>query len=394
MSETEDSTMVPDAEVDYDPDYLAMVPALQVPSAIGIGFLILITSFGNIITIIAFVRDTRLHTVYDFYIFNLAFADLLIGCISMPFYAVYTLKEFQWDFGKEFCKAWLAIDFTMCFESVLLILIISLDRLLLFVFGPHYTSTVTFKRAIAQVAFSWLVSFLLYGPAIIGWDHWVGYSTVEYMDCTVEFAYNFEYTTITAILEFVLPVTGLVIINFLIYRKISGRFARQRSNRVKPTTDKGNVVKRSNCEKQEPQSSGDQLDKANRNVAFENGEQIVSTSSSTGANTSTQSSKSIREIKQIKQENKAARFLAILVLVFLATWAPYTITTIVLSFCGDDCVNTSAYESMNWILWGKSAINPFLYAMNSQRYRYNFKKYICCWKKQAQPQDNTCQTIA
>jgi hypothetical protein len=105
-------------------------------------------------------------------------------------------------------------------------------------------------------------------------------------------------------------------------------------------------------------------------------------------------SKNKNEHSRFKRDAKAARFLAILVLVFLACWAPYTITTIVISFCGNECVNTSFYESMNWMLWSKSAINPFLYAINSSRYRFHFKKYIFCCKNQVYPNntETTCQT--
>ena len=90
---------------------------------------------------------------------------------------------------------------------------------------------------------------------------------------------------------------------------------------------------------------------------------------------STQSAISSR----IRYNTKAARFLAMLVVVFFVCWAPYTIGTIIKTFC-KECDNKIAYEVLTWLLWMKSAINPFLYAYNSSRYRHNFIRFLsgCC----------------
>lgn len=345
-----------------DEGYLPMTIGLLVPSAVGISVLIILTIIGNVLTIIAFLRDKRLHTVYDLYIFNLAITDLLIGLSSMPFYAVYTLREFVWDFGPAYCKVWLCIDFTLCLESVLMIVILSFDRLQLLRYGPHYTTKVTLRKAVIQVAVSWVMAFLLYCPAIIGWDYWVGYSTVRENDCDTEFAYNFEYTTATAFVEFLIPLFALIIINFLIYRKIFSRL--KAKNKVKPLVinTKKAVIPADNV----PEGT------ENQNVPSTSA-QVLEKGSENGKNS--------QEQLQTRRENKAARFLAALVLVFLVCWLPYTLFTIIVSFCEEGCVNLSLYESMNWLLWGKSAINPLLYAMNNERYKSNFKRLIFWWRK-------------
>lgn len=84
----------------------------------------------------------------------------------------------------------------------------------------------------------------------------------------------------------------------------------------------------------------------------------------------------------IRRNTKAARFLAMLVVVFFVCWAPYTIATIMKAF-DKECVNKTVYEVLTWVLWMKSAINPCLYAYNSSRYRHNFLRFLsgCCRKK-------------
>ncbi|XP_053400740.1 histamine H4 receptor-like [Mercenaria mercenaria] len=533
MNMEEDRSNSEDFDDDYEYDFIPMTPAFEITSAILLAVLIIFAISGNTITILAYITDKRLHTVYDFFIFNLAVTDLLIGCISMPFYAIYTIREFVWDFGDTFCKVWNVIDFTLCLESILLILTLSFDRLCLVKYGPFYSSKVTKFKARLIVFISWITSFMLYGPAIIGWNYWVGYTTVEPLDCDVEFAYNFAFTTTTGIFEFVIPVCGLAILNIIIYQHIRSRVGHEnktKNNLVHSSTvprDNSNVVREVAVQETLPQtvknrktqrldfsSSRDQNDKTNHcsieygvNETFTKTDYLHSITSkaqeekdskdsdyklnlqssqekhkeerifvnanggrdkiytndqtrgiaiaaiskqenkyenetshinqvgadnfkrklndinrSTGNSThylddmltvdrtnnrikfaniperwsvfnisvtfkkrTSRKSRNRYEHSRIKRESKAARFLAILVIVFLACWAPYTLTTIIVSFCGDKCVNTSAYECMNWLLWSKSAINPLLYAMNSSRYRYNFKKYMLCWKNQVHP---------
>ena len=369
------------SEDDYeDFDYVKMTLPIQIPTAIGLSILIVLAIAGNTMTVIAYVTDKTLRNIYDFYIFNLAITDLLISCVSMPFYAVYTLMEFVWPFGYAFCKVWIAADFTFCFESILLMLLLSLDRLLLLTMGLQYSLKMTKKVAIIQVASSWFISFLVYGPAIIGWNHWVGYSTVAENDCDVEFAFNFSFTAATSVLEFMLPFIILSSMNILIYFKIRRRKSVSVSIPVVTSVSKitqseinvngGRLSKpdiNDSCELSSDQESIEQPVKDNTSKA---GEYTSSTKKD--------QSKTTQSNGNHTRELKAARFLAILVIAFLVLWAPYTITTMAIAFCGEKCLNVSLYEFFNWVLWFKSAINPLLYALNSSSFRRHFIRYIRC----------------
>ncbi|KAH3841620.1 muscarinic acetylcholine receptor M1-like [Dreissena polymorpha] len=319
-----------------DEGIIPMTPGVQIPAAIGLAILILISITGNSMTVIAYLRDQRLCTVYDFYLFQLGITDLLLSAISLPFYTVYTLMEFTWPFGYAFCKIYLVCDFTMCFQSIMLMLIISLDRLLLIQMGHSYMIKITRRVGVAQVVCAWLISFLVFSPAIIGWDAWVGYSTVKNMDCDVEFAYDRVFTTITAFVEFLIPFVCMTSLNALIYVKIKQR------SKVNPVTSI-HVQSASSINPGNRTGIANALPPAARDPGG--------------------------------RHRKAAKFLAMLVVAFLIFWAPYSITTVLISFC-DDCVNTSLYEFFNFFLWMKSAVNPFLYAYNSPRYRMHFRRFL------------------
>ncbi|XP_053400612.1 muscarinic acetylcholine receptor M3-like [Mercenaria mercenaria] len=392
-------TTTTEADFDNDNDVIPMTPGFQVPSAIGLSLLIIIGISGNVLTVAAYFKDRHSTTVYDFFIVNLAFTDLILCCSSMPFYAVYTLMEFTWPFGYSFCKVWLVVDFTFCFETILLMLILSLDRLLMVSMGPTYIQKVTQRIACIEIAISWIISFLLYGPAIIGWNHWVGYSTVEYMDCDLEFAYSHVFTTATAIVEFILPFVCLTLLNVILYFKIKKRskIAPGRNTQAGCQTSNSSSNDAINLRVVRPST----LSKDNHSPAPESTTNSFNNKDNIDKKEILQSKlKSERPFNKYRLNNKglersvsvsrskshlrAAKFLAILVVAFIVFWAPYTITTMAISFC-NNCINTSLYEFFNWLLWMKSAVNPLLYAFNSRRYRKFIVKYLTLngklWKR-------------
>ena len=101
---------------------------IQVIIGIFLALLFITNIVGNTLTLVAFTKDRHLRTVQNYYIINLAVTDLIIGISSLPFYSVYTVMYFYWPFGYEFCKVWSVVDFWVCAESSLTIILISYDR--------------------------------------------------------------------------------------------------------------------------------------------------------------------------------------------------------------------------------------------------------------------------
>ncbi|ELT95143.1 hypothetical protein CAPTEDRAFT_120361 [Capitella teleta] len=284
---------------------------------------------GNTITLIAFVKDSKLQQVSNFYIFNLAIADLLVGLSSVPVYAVYTLSNYHWGMGNVACKIWLFFDYLLCAESSLTIILISLDRFLMVHLGPGtYQKHVTPNRTIGALAVSWVCAFLLYGPAIIGTDLWRGYTTVKTGDCDVEFSDMFTYVVITCVLEFCVPLVLVSTFNCLLYLNIHKR-SKRLHNHNSPT----DISKLDNAE-------------------------------------------TLRRMRNLRRDRKAARVLFILVIAFFVCWSPYSLTTIFYSVCGDSCVNFDMYELFTWLLWINSSLNPYLYAYANTRIRKHFRRYL------------------
>ena len=185
--------------------------------------MVIVNIVGNSLTIVSFCTDSKLRTLNNFYLFNLAITDLVIGFVCLPLYAVHTLMDF-WPFGSVFCKIYNVLDFTVCTESSLTILCISIDRLLMVKMSPGvYMRKVTKRRTVVVIVVSWIFSTLLYSPAIIGFDIWRGSSIVPKNDCFEEFLDHFEFTAVASSFDFLAPGLAIVFINSMLYADIRRR---------------------------------------------------------------------------------------------------------------------------------------------------------------------------
>ncbi|CAH1777876.1 unnamed protein product [Owenia fusiformis] len=307
---------------------------LKAVMGILLGTMIVVDVCGNLLTIAAFWRDKQLRIVQNYYIFNLAVADCLVGIVSLPFYVHYTIEYYTWTFGRPFCTFWLVVDYTICAESSLMIILISYDRFLLVSQGAQYNVKQTPIKAKVLIGISWFLAFILYTPWLVFYNFGQP-SVVEDMDCDTEFVYDSTVTLITAIIEFGVPVILVSFFNIRVYLSIHERTKNMISKQSNLAVISGKV----------DQSKPD--------------EQIQ---------------------RKLSRDRKAAKSLAILVVVYFVCWSPYTLMTIIKAIC-DSCVNEDIYEASNFLLWLNSSLNPFLYALMSSRFRENFRKILCFWKR-------------
>ena len=91
-------------------EFLAIVISLMILLSI----LIVITN-----ATVVYIYFTRRHLRIipkNFFILSLAIADILVGTISVNFYAVF-LSYNKWPFGEIACDMWLAMDYSSCNAS-------------------------------------------------------------------------------------------------------------------------------------------------------------------------------------------------------------------------------------------------------------------------------------
>lgn len=185
------------------------------------GTLSFITILGNLLVLVSFRLNRQLRTISNYYLLSLAVADLILGTVSMNLYTANIIMG-RWMLGHLACDLWLALDYVASNASVMNLLVISFDRYFSVTRPLTYRTKRTPRKAAVLITLAWVVSFVLWGPAILFWPH----SAEELKDkvnCSIPFLTVPSLTFGTAIAAFYLPVSIMIILYWRIYWEIENR---------------------------------------------------------------------------------------------------------------------------------------------------------------------------
>ncbi|XP_071423230.1 histamine H3 receptor-like isoform X1 [Pithys albifrons albifrons] len=408
------------------------------------GLLVLATVLGNALVILAFVVDRSLRTHGNFFFLNLAVADLLVGecrgaggggvlrpChrpalpaggFCIPLYIPYVLTG-EWRLGRGLCKLWLVVDYLVCTASVFNIVLISFDRFICVTRAVSYRAQKGMTRnAVLKMVTVWIAAFLLYGPAILSWEHIAQKSILPKGECHAEFFYNWYFLMIASTFEFFTPFVTVTYFNLSIYLNIRKRtslrnenpspgqedcemsfqgakrehtlfsvqpankhkkaasslFPQKKTSRLHVSAELGSPSSNLNVNPNLPPLQVDEKEKPHGNGFLQGKE---SRCHATKVDTATTVANSCR----LSRDKRVAKSLAIIVCVFGLCWAPYTLLMIIRAACHGHCVHYSLYEISFWLLWLNSAINPVLYPLCHMSFRKAFLKLLCPGKAKIHP---------
>lgn len=212
----------------------------------------------------------------------------------------------------------------------------------------------------------WVLSFLLYSPAIIIWDYVYGESNIPEGQCLAGYYYNWHFLLGASTFDFILPLISISFFNISIYWNIKLR-TRKRSpvlsthmnlpHDIRASIDM--AVVSNNLGKRENKSQ-------TQNKVLEASVNFQSTSSESG-NSSNHAAK-------LSRDKKVAKSLSVLVCVFVFCWAPYTFLQTIRAACHDECVDFYWNQVTSWLLWINSSVNPIIYPLCHKNFRDAFVK--------------------
>uniref|UniRef100_A0A8C2ZJK2 G-protein coupled receptors family 1 profile domain-containing protein n=1 Tax=Cyclopterus lumpus TaxID=8103 RepID=A0A8C2ZJK2_CYCLU len=190
---------------------------------------------GNTLVIYVVIRYTKMKTVTNLYILNLALADELY-ILGIPFLGTNSVLSY-WPYGDLFCKVYMTADAMSQFSSTFCLTVMSIDRYLAVV---HPIRSVKWRKPQVAKIFNgvvWVVSFLIVLPVTI-------YSHVqeEVNACNITWPEPHKFCSIvfilyTSILGFFGPLVVICLCYLLIVIKVrsagvrAGRTKRRKSER-------------------------------------------------------------------------------------------------------------------------------------------------------------------
>ncbi|CAD7005774.1 unnamed protein product [Ceratitis capitata] len=283
----------------------------------------LVGLFGNTLVIYVVLRFSKMQTVTNIYILNLAIADecFLIG---IPF-LIYTMRICSWRFGDFMCKAYLVSTSITQFTSSIFLLIMSADRYLAVchpIASPKYR---TQRNAKIVSAIAWLTSAVLMLPVIL-YASTVSQEDGVNLSCNIEWPETYKkhsattFTLYTFFLGFATPLSFILCFYYLVIRKLHAVGSKHKSKEKK------------------------------------------------------------------RSHRKVTRLVLTVITVYILCWLPYWISQVALINSNPMQSQLSRLEMLIFLLlfclvYSNSAMNPILYAFLSDNFRKSFFKAFTCVAK-------------
>nr|BBM90125.1 melanopsin 4x2 [Misgurnus anguillicaudatus] len=282
-----------------------------------IAFIILIIGTlgvtGNTLVMFAFYSNKKLRSLPNYFIMNLALSDFLMAITQSPMFFINSLYK-EWIFGELGCKIYAFCGALFGITSMINLLAISIDRYLV-ITKPLQTIQRNSKRRISLAIISiWLYSLAWSLAPLIGWSSYIPEGLMT--SCTWNYVSpspaNRSYTMMLCCFVFFIPLAIILycyLFMFLSVRKV-----------------------------------GRDLERLSQKSGF--GKQ-----------------------QSMRSEWKLAKIAAVVIVVYVLSWAPYACITLV-AWAGYANILTPYSKTLPAIIAKASTIyNPFIYAIAHNKYR-------------------------
>ncbi|XP_067206278.1 dopamine D2-like receptor isoform X3 [Linepithema humile] len=183
-----------------------------------------LTLFGNVLVILAVVKERALQTVTNYFIVSLAVADLLVAVLVMPF-AVYVLVNGSWSLPGFVCDFYIAMDVTCSTSSIFNLVAISIDRYIAVTQPIKYARHKNNRRVWLTILLVWVISAAIGSPIVLGLNN-----TSDRIPDQCLF-YNTDFIIYSSLSSFYIPCIIMVFLYYNIFKALRNRAKRARASR-------------------------------------------------------------------------------------------------------------------------------------------------------------------
>uniref|UniRef100_A0A3Q3GQR6 G-protein coupled receptors family 1 profile domain-containing protein n=1 Tax=Kryptolebias marmoratus TaxID=37003 RepID=A0A3Q3GQR6_KRYMA len=338
---------------------------------------------GNLMTVLAFILDTRLRTRFNVLIVNLAVADLLYCTILQPI-SVDSYLHLRWRSGQLWCSIFGLLLFLSNSVSIITLCLVAVSRYLLVAKRPVFDRVFSNHGLTLLVISAWGLGLASFGPL------WSVYVFVPQV-CTCSFHRTRDrpYTTILLFFYVFIGLGCVGAFYLLIYRKVRiaskallGYRLSRRSYTRKPASSaqvtddrevESGTVKTCSIDL----NSQADIEQNIEEISFENFESTQTSAS----RVSTKPSAASNNNKDIKC---VTRMCFTVFICFVCCFVPFLILNIA------DKQNRAPqllHMFCTNLTWLNSCINPVLYAVMNRQFRQAYNvlltraaaPFTCLW---------------
>ena len=137
-------------------------PTFKVIKLLLYSIIFLISVVGNSLVCMVIARRRRMRTVTNYFILNLAIADLTVTCICIPFDIPVQENSYKWPYGAFMCKILYPLQTMSMFASIFTLTAVSLNRFWAIIYPLK--RQMTKSHAVVAIISLWVISGLLTIP--------------------------------------------------------------------------------------------------------------------------------------------------------------------------------------------------------------------------------------
>ncbi|KAK9955583.1 hypothetical protein ABG768_015447 [Culter alburnus] len=323
------------------------------PLGMVLGAFIVFAIVGNILVILSVVCNRHLRIPTNYFIINLAMADLLLSTTVLPVSATREILNY-WVFGRIFCDIWAAVDVLCCTASIMSLCVISIDRYIGVRYPLQYPSIVTEKRALLAMLGVWVLAFVISIGPLLGWKEPPSEDDTVCLITEEPF-----YALFSSLGSFYIPLAVILAMYFRVYIVAKRTTKNLEAGVMKEHMDSNELTLRIHYKGSQTQ---DDCSKGHL-----------------------RSSLTVKLLK-FSREKKAAKTLGVVVGMFILCWLPFFLALPIGSFNTSLRPPETFFKVIFWLGYFNSCLNPIIYPCYSREFKQAFIRILRCQCQQRKQQ--------
>ncbi|XP_016519029.1 alpha-1A adrenergic receptor-like isoform X3 [Poecilia formosa] len=300
---------------------------------------------GNILVILSVVCNRHLRTPTNYFIINLAMADLLLGTTVLPVSATLEVLGY-WVFGRIFCDIWAAVDVLCCTASIMSLCVISIDRYVGVRYPLQYPMVVTRRRALMAMLGVWILALVISIGPLLGWKQ-----PPSQDDTVCVITEEPFYALFSSLGSFYIPLAVILAMYCRVYvvakrttRNLEAGMMRDRAE------DSNELTLRIHCRNQQIHDLCPPAKAAGGGASAGRGALTV-------------------KLLKFSREKKAAKTLGVVVGMFILCWLPFFLVLPISSFNSSLRPPETLFKVIFWLGYFNSCLNPIIYPCYSREFK-------------------------